>query len=75
MSNEELKLEIVKAVFPVYKDLATFMRVAQSLCEWIAPRGMAETPAIPCSPAPAPGAKEQVSKPPTPNKVNSKASN
>ena len=44
MTNEELKLEIVKAVFPVYKDITVFMRIADSLYKWIAPNGIEKEP-------------------------------
>jgi hypothetical protein len=40
MTKEELKLEILKTVFPVYKDLMNFKRVADDLYNWVAPEGL-----------------------------------
>lgn len=40
MTEEELKLEIVKYVFPVCRDISTFKNVSDTLYRWIAPRGL-----------------------------------
>jgi hypothetical protein len=40
MYQEELRLEILKAVFPVYKDKMMFMRIAKEIYDWVAPDGL-----------------------------------
>jgi hypothetical protein len=35
MNDKEIRLEIVKAVFPIYKDLNSFKRVADELFKWV----------------------------------------
>jgi hypothetical protein len=40
MTREELKLEILKIAFPVYRDLTNFKRVADDLYNWVAPEGL-----------------------------------
>jgi len=40
MTSEELRLEIVKTLFPVYKDIMSFKRVANDIYNWIAPEGL-----------------------------------
>jgi hypothetical protein len=40
MTQEELRLEIVKTLFPVYKDIMSFKRVANDIYNWIAPEGL-----------------------------------
>jgi hypothetical protein len=37
MTDREIRLELVKAVFPIYKDFMTFSRVADNLYNWIGP--------------------------------------
>ena len=40
MTQEDLRLEIVKTLFPVYKDIMSFKRVANDMYNWIAPEGL-----------------------------------
>lgn len=40
MTEEQLRLEIVKAIYPVYKDIMSFKRVADDIYNWIAPKGL-----------------------------------
>lgn len=40
MTQEDLRLEITKTLFPVYKDITSFKRVANDIYNWIAPEGL-----------------------------------
>jgi HEPN domain-containing protein len=40
MTQEELRLEIVRTIYPVYKDITQFKRIANEVYNWVAPEGL-----------------------------------